>query len=146
MSAETAFQLVNLAVLPIWTTWIAAPRSRLAARLAANAAIFLLLCTLYAGLLGALLAGGGGEAGFGFDALRAALATPLGFLAGWVHWLAFDLFVGAWIVRESRRLSVEPRPYLVSTLLAGPLGLGAFLVRRTLRLRSFGQLGEVDLV
>jgi hypothetical protein len=145
VEAETAFQLMNVSVLPIWAAWIAAPRSRVAARLAANAGIPLLLCALYAGLLGVLLLRGG-SGGLDFEGLRAGLASPLGFLAGWAHWLAFDLFVGAWVVRESRRLSVEPRPYLVLVLLAGPLGLGAFLVRRVLRLRSFGQIGRVDLV
>lgn len=146
MEAETAFQLMNVSVLPIWASWIAAPRSRVARRLAANAGIPLLLCGLYAGLLSALVLQGGGGGGLDFAGLRAGLASPLGFLAGWAHWLAFDLFVGAWVVRESGRLSVEPRPYLVLVLLAGPLGLGAFLVRRVVRLRSFGQLGKVDLV
>jgi hypothetical protein len=145
VEAEAAFQLMNVSVLPIWATWIAAPRSRIARRLAANAGIPLLLCGLYAGLVAALVLQGGGG-GLDFAGLRAGLASPLGFLAGWAHWLAFDLFVGAWVVRESGRLSVEPRPYLVLMLLAGPLGLGAFLARRALRLRSFGQLGKVDLV
>ena len=41
---------------------------------------------------------------------------------------------------------VEARPYLLATLIAGPVGLGAFLVRRALRLRGLGQLGGTDLV
>ncbi len=49
-------------------------------------------------------------------------------------------------MREARRLEVEARPYLLFALIAGPIGLGAFLVRRALRLRSFGQLGGTDLV
>jgi len=40
----------------------------------------------------------------------------------------------------------EARLYLLVTLIAGLLGLGAFLVRRALRLRSLGQLGASDLV
>ena len=73
-------------------------------------------------------------------------SEPLGFLAGWTHYLAFDLFIGAWILREAARLDLEPRPYLFLTLLAGPLGLMAFLVRRSLRLRDVGQLGRADLL
>jgi len=142
--AELAFQLLNLIVLPWWGIWLAAPRSAWAARAASHSAIFLALCLVYALLLAAAVAGGAGQ-GFGFDGLRLGLATPLGFLAGWAHYLALDLFVGAWIVREARRLEVEARPYLLVTLIAGPVGLGAFLVRRALRLRSFGQLGGTDL-
>lgn len=146
MKAELAFQLLNAAVLPWWAAWLVAPRSRLSARLAGHGAVFIGLGVVYTGLLLATVAGGSGGGGLGFDDLRAALSAPLGFLAGWTHYLAFDLFVGAWIVRESGRLAVEPRPYLFFTLMAGPLGLMTFLVRRTLRLRSLGQLGEGDLV
>ncbi len=145
MSAELAFSLLNACVLPWWLLWLAAPRSEWAARAASHSAVFLALSAVYAGLIAAALAGGG-LGGGDFASLRAALGTPLGFLAGWTHYLVFDLFVGAWILRESRRIDVEPRPFLVFALLLGPIGLGAFLVRRGLRLRSFAQLGASDLV
>jgi hypothetical protein len=145
VNAELVFRLLNLLVLPWWGIWLAAPRSAWAARAASHSAIFLALCAVYALLLAAAVSAGAGQ-GFGFDGLRLSLSTPLGFLTGWAHYLAFDLFVGAWIVREARRLELEARPYLLATLLAGPVGLGAFLMRRALRLRSFGQLGATDLV
>ena len=145
MSPELAFSLLNLAVLPWWGLWLALPRSRWATRAASHSAVFLALCGVYAALVAAAI-GGGGLGGSDYEAMRSALGTPLGFLAGWTHYLVFDLFVGAWILRESLRLDVEPRPYLLFALLLGPLGLGAFLVRRALRLRSFGQLGASDLV
>jgi hypothetical protein len=145
VSPELAFTLLNGLVLPWWAVWLIAPRSEWAARAASHAGIFVLLCAVYAVLVAAAIAGGG-LGGVGYASLQSALATPLGFLAGWTHYLAFDLFVGAWIVREARRLDVESRPYLVFAFLLGPLGLGAFLVRRAARLRSSGQLGEADLV
>jgi hypothetical protein len=145
LSAENAFQLLNLAVLPWWGVWLVAPRSGLALRAASHGAVFVGLATLYTVLLGATIAAGGSDGGLDFDGLRAVLAEPVGFLAGWTHYLCFDLFVGAWIVREARRLDVEPRAYLFFTLMAGPIGLGGFLLRRAWRLRSLGQIGEVDL-
>ena len=144
MSAADAFTLLNVVVLPWWGVWLAAPRSELARRLAAHGAIFAALAAVYAGLLAFALASAGG-AGFGYEGMRAALGTPAGFLAGWTHYLVFDLFVGAWILRESARLDLEPRPFLVFALLVGPIGLGAFLLRRGWRLRSLGGLGERDL-
>ncbi|HME68427.1 MAG TPA: abscisic acid-deficient protein Aba4 family protein [Myxococcota bacterium] len=146
MSAAQVFQLLNLLVLPWWAVFLAAPRSRIAGRAASHAAIFVGLSLLYAALLAGAVDARGGEGGFDFDGLRAVLGTPRGFLAGWTHYLAFDLFIGAWIVRESGRLGVEPRPYLFLTLVAGPIGLGGFLIRRWLRLRTLGQLGEPDLI
>jgi len=146
MSAARVFQCLNLVVLPWWAVFLAAPRSRIAARAASHSAIFLGLSLLYAAFLAGALAARGGDGAFDFDALRVVLATPRGFLAGWTHYVAFDLFIGAWIVRESCRLRVEPRPYLFLTLVAGPLGLGGFLVRRWFQLRTLGQLGDSDLI
>lgn len=144
MTEDAIFGALSLSVLPWWLCWLAAPRSRLALRAASHGAVFVALSLCYALLLVAALATGG-LGGLGAAGLRAGLATPRGFLAGWTHYLVFDLFVGAWIVREARRLEVEARPFLFCTLLAGPLGLGAFLVRRAWRLRSFGSLGDTDL-
>jgi len=48
------------------------------------------------------------------------------------------------VKRKPGRISRSP--YLLVTLIAGPVGLGAFLVRRALRLRNLGQLGGTDLV
>jgi hypothetical protein len=144
VNAELAFRIANLAVLPWWGLWLAAPRSALARRAASHGAVFLVLACAYAALLALALASDA-PGGLDSDGLRAALGTPLGFLAGWVHYLAFDLFVGAWILREALRLDVEPRAYLLLPLMVGPLGLGAFLLRRLARLRSLGQLGAPDL-
>ena len=61
-------------------------------------------------------------------------------LAGWVHYLAFDLFVGSWEVEDARARGVSHwlvLPCLLCTFLAGPAGLGLYLlVRAGARLRS----------
>jgi hypothetical protein len=145
VDAENAFRLLNLAVLPWWVLFLVAPRSALARRAASYGGVFVALAIVYTGLLATAIATGPGGA-FGYDALRTALSAPFGFLAGWTHYLVFDLFVGAWVLRESGRIEVEPRPFLLLTLLAGPIGLGSFLLRRGWRLRSLGQIGEQDLV
>jgi hypothetical protein len=59
-------------------------------------------------------------------------------LAGWLHYLAFDLFVGAWEVREARRVGLPHwliLPALALTFLFGPIGLLVFLALRAARLR-----------
>ncbi len=52
-------------------------------------------------------------------------------LAGWVHYLAFDLFIGSWQVRDARRNRVPfvlVVPCLVLTFLFGPIGLLLYLL------------------
>jgi hypothetical protein len=52
---------------------------------------------------------------------------------GWAHYLAFDLFVGSWEVRDSQRLKIphwQVVPCLLFTLMVGPVGLVLYLTLR----------------
>ena len=54
-------------------------------------------------------------------------------LAGWVHYLAFDLFVGAWIVATAPKYGIAHwlvLPCLFFTLMAGPVGLLLYFILR----------------
>ena len=72
--------------------------------------------------------------GFGSIAeVRALFANDSALAAGWLHYLAFDLFVGAWIAREglaSRVPALLLVPCLALTFLLGPAGLLLFLILR----------------
>lgn len=78
-----------------------------------------------------------GEGGFNsLDDVRAMFAVPGALTAGWVHYLAFDLFVGTWIAERSARLGLGHLwviPLLLMTFMFGPLGLLAFVLLRALR-------------
>jgi len=74
-----------------------------------------------------------GTAG-GFTSLS-ALAELFGsrplLLAGWVHYLAFDLMLGNWILRRSQALALPHAlmvPVLLATFSFGPLGYLAYLL------------------
>ena len=83
-----------------------------------------------------LIVEGMGVEGGGFGSIeqvRALFANDSALAAGWLHYLAFDLFVGAWIVRDGLESGV-PRllvlPCLPLTFLFGPAGLLLYLVLR----------------
>ena len=67
---------------------------------------------------------------------------------GWVHYLAFDLFVGSWQVRDAQERGIPHLavvPSLILTFLFGPVGLLLyFIIRlaktRTLKLDSASRL------
>ena len=78
------------------------------------------------------------EGGFGTLAeVKALFRVDALLLAGWIHYLAFDLFVGAWIVRDSQTHDLRHLlviPCLFFTLMAGPFGLLLYLgLRAVLR-------------
>ncbi len=75
--------------------------------------------------------------GAGFNSIaqvRALFSVDRALVAGWIHYLAFDLFIGAWQTRDARALGIAQwavLPCLVLTFLFGPLGLGLYLLLRT---------------
>ncbi|MEM8794286.1 MAG: ABA4-like family protein [Pseudomonadota bacterium] len=72
--------------------------------------------------------------GFGSLAEVAELfSEPQALLAGWIHFLAFDLFIGAWICRRARSEEIPfwlVLPCLPMTFLFGPAGFLAFSMIR----------------
>jgi hypothetical protein len=87
---------------------------------------------LAAGYAAALVAHWGSAPGGGFGSLEQVatlFSSPGNLLAGWLHFLAFDLFIGAWAVADaqSRGLQGLARltlvPVLVLIFLFGPVGL-----------------------
>jgi len=67
--------------------------------------------------------------------VSALFAVPEVLLAGWIHYLAFDLFVGGWIARNGSAAGISPlllTPILLATFLAGPVGYLAYVLLRPL--------------
>ncbi len=91
-----------------------------------------LLGLAYAGLMAAYFADA--EGGFSsIAAVRALFQSDALLVAGWLHYLAFDLFVGAWQVRTARAEGIPHLlvvPCLFLTFLFGPVGFLAFLALR----------------
>lgn len=132
------FNAVNLLALTGWTALILLPRwpALLSAVLYLGVG---LLCLVYASGLVGVLSGvipntGGGGADFSTIAgVRAIFAGDAGVTIGWTHYLAFDLFVGLWISRDGDAKNISrlvQAPVLLATFLAGPLGLGIWLLLR----------------
>jgi hypothetical protein len=128
------FRLSNLLVLPLWVLMILLPRWRWTVRIMRSPLISAAPALLYAALVLPRL-----------DEIWPAVTRPtlsgiaglLGSAAGatiaWVHFLAFDLFVGRWIYLDSRERRLSAwlmAPVLFLTLMLGPAGFLLYLVVR----------------
>lgn len=144
MNWDTIFLLFNYWAFIGWIALAFLPRGPKTLALILYLGVFL-LCLAYTVLIGGFLTGAidpGGESGGDLTTLAGVMklfATPGGATLGWVHYLAFDLFVGMWIARDADQKGfsrIVQFPFLLLTLLAGPVGLFLWLVIRDRRARA----------
>ena len=133
MTAEQLFSILNLATMAAWLPLVFLPRARWATAVV-PIVMPAFLALVYAALVAVALPGSEG----GFSSL-AGVSTlfdnPWGLLAGWTHYLAFDLFIGGWEVRDAQRRGIPHLlvvPALVLTFFLGPSGLLLYLAIRSL--------------
>ena len=150
----TLFSLTNVIALIGWALLVAAPRKPLVHSVILYLCVAL-LCLIYAALFALMLGGavdphqvpravaGAGAIDFTTIAgVRGFFASDGGVVIGWTHYLAFDLFTGLWIARDGDNKGfsrITQAPFLLVTLLAGPVGLLAWLVVRERRARATGR-------
>jgi uncharacterized membrane protein (GlpM family) len=133
MKAEQIFSIANLLAMLSWLLIIILPRWRFTAKIVLNGSIPLLLSVAYLVLIVMFF----GKAEGGFDSLANVMklfTNEWTVLAGWIHYLAFDLFVGSWEVKDAYANGISHWlviPCLILTFLFGPIG---FLLYNILRL------------
>jgi Domain of unknown function (DUF4281) len=141
MEIDSLFRVCNLGILPFWALLALAPRARVTAHLVHQPVVPVLLGVVY----GALIFSGSPappEGNMGTLAgVSVLFSVPRILTAGWIHYLVFDLFVGAWEARDAARRGISHWlvvPCLALTLMLGPLGLLAYLGLRFARARVLG--------
>lgn len=148
MSYDMFYTVLNLSVVPAWALLILAPGWAWTQRLVHGALIPLVLAAIYLGFLtlGISFGQSDPEAGMSsLGAVHALFSHPVGLLTGWVHFLVFDLFVGAWIVRDARRIGLSRwivTPALLLTFMFGPAGLFIHLLARKVSGKAGWSLDE----
>lgn len=139
MSDELLFLVCNWGVLPFWLLLVAAPRWSVTGRLVHSGLFACVYVPVYALLLFGDRPGPQGASFFTLEGVSRIFTTPRTIIACWIHYLVFDLFVGAWEVRDAIRRGIRHRyvvPCLVLTLLFGPVGFGLYLLLRLATARA----------
>jgi hypothetical protein len=140
MPWETIFGIANVWPLAFWLLLAVGPRSEMTAKIVLFGAI-LPLALVYAILLPLIMTGAvdpvGPEGGTldmtQLSGVMALFDSKGGATIGWIHYLAFDLFVGLWVARNADRHGYArwvQVPILFFTLMAGPFGLVLYLLLR----------------
>ena len=130
LNPETIYLMANWGIIPFWLLLILAPNHGLTNFLAQSVIAPLLLATGYSYLSYNLYLEkkvfDGFELYSGLDGLYSMFSNEILLLIFWLHFLAISLFIGAWIVRDSRRFFIPKIitiPSLILTYFTGPIGL-----------------------
>jgi hypothetical protein len=141
MTPNQVFSIANGLALVAWLLLIVLPRQRWVTGVLAPVAVPSVFAAIYVAIIATQWKGSTG----GFSSLP-AVATLFGhpwlLLAGWVHYLAFDLIIGSWEVRDARERGIPHIavvPCLALTFMFGPAGWLAYS-----GLRSAYALGARD--
>ena len=136
MSPDTLFSIVNNIALLSWLALITRPRHAWVMRWCGTMApmgFALVYVTLIAMRFGRTRGG--------FDSLvgvAALFQDPWILLAGWVHYLAFDLLVGVWEVRDAESHGVTRGRLMICLVLTFLFGPAGWLLYRVLRPATVG--------
>jgi len=124
MTANHVFAIVNPIAFVSWMLLIVLPGRRWVTEVVTGLAVPALFAILYIAMIVTNLFQSAG----GFSSLpdvALLFSNPWLLLAGWTHYLAFDLLVGTWETRDARQRNMPHMllvPCLVLTFLFGPAG------------------------
>ena len=135
MDPDALFHIASRFAMMGWLALVLSPLAPRIAQVVGGVIVPVGLCLAYATLI--LVSWSTAKGSFSSlpDVMR-LFDVPMVALVGWVHYLAFDLLVGAWEARTARSEGMPHLlllPCLALTLLFGPIGLLLFLAIRAAR-------------
>jgi hypothetical protein len=141
MDLELIFSIVNTTAFICWILLFVLYHKRWVFR-ALFSFVFTAMALIY---LFYILKGLSGDGGGGFDTLanvKLLFTRDEAVLAGWIHYLVFDLFVGMWICHDADIRGINRwilLPCLLLTFMLGPVGLLLYIIVRMIYLKKFPQ-------
>ena len=130
MSFEQLFSSASTLAMLGWLILIFLPRGLKWLNVVPSLLIPLVLSLLYSYLIARYFFSAEG----GFDSLahvQQLFTYPAAALAGWVHYLAFDLFVGGVVAKQADEIGLSrllQAPVLLLTFMFGPFGYLLFML------------------
>lgn len=139
MTPEQIFSIANLVAMAAWIALVILPGRRWVTDILTSTTVPLLFAIAYVVIIATTF----GRTPGGFSSLAdvaTLFSNPWALLAGWIHYLAFDLLIGTWEARDARERGVPHLlvvPCLILTFFFGPAG---WLLYRGVRLTKSSQM------
>ena len=134
MGVDEMFRIVNTMVLPGWLILVFFPGKDW--RSPVIYAVVLLMALIYGYYVVTGLSSFDPSAFSTLQGVKQLFTQDQAILAGWIHYLAFDLLIGNWIVNQSVRHAIKHYlviPCLFFCFMFGPLGYLLFMLIKIIK-------------
>ena len=133
MATADIFQYANQFVMVGWLLLIIAPKWQWTKRIVLSGGIAMVLAVVYLVLFINDIENFDVNSFSTLEGVMNLFTVPEAVLMGWVHYLAFDLFIGMWEVTNAQRHEISHWlviPCLLLTFMLGPIGLLTYIIVR----------------
>lgn len=138
MQAADIFSICNKVILLGWVLLIFLPNWKYTQAIILNGLI-VLFSGIYAFMILKDIGNFNPESFSTLANVKALFQNDDAVAAGWIHYLAFDLFVGAYIVKKSKQIGLSRILFTITlpfTFMFGPLGYLLFVIFKTIKTKS----------
>jgi hypothetical protein len=138
MQATELFSLCNKVILLGWLLLICLPKWKYTQAIILNG-LLVVFAMVYAILLFKDISSLSVDSFSTLSKLKLLFQSDDAVAAGWIHYLVFDLFVGAYIVKKSRQIGLHQLVYtliLPFVFMSGPIGYLLFVLVKFIKTKS----------
>ena len=136
MNPTVVFSIASMITMPMWILMIFLSKWKVTRFLIDFKIIPLALTFIYAiYIFQAIQIGGMMDFG-SLKSVMALFTEENAVLAGWIHYLAFDLLIGMWMLDQNKELKINQllmAPCLFLTFMLGPIGFLLFIIIKTIK-------------
>ena len=132
MTPSQVFSYAGMIVMPMWILLIVLPKWKVTRFLIDSKIVPLILAVVYAIYIvkGILILGGMMDFG-SLKSVMSLFTEENAVLAGWIHYLAFDLHIGMWMINQNKTIGIHQilmAPCLFATFMFGPVGFLLYMI------------------
>jgi hypothetical protein len=130
MTPSDVFSIANILAFTMWLLLIILPNWKATRFLIDYKVVPIFLSLVYAFyIIQSLISGSAMDFG-SLQSVMQLFTVENAVLAGWLHYLVFDLLVGMWMIDQNKALKIHPvimAPILIATFMIAPVGFLLFM-------------------
>jgi hypothetical protein len=136
MTPTEVFSIANMIAIPMWVLMLFFSKWKVTRFLIDFKVIPLALAFMYAIYIFQAIQTSGMMDFGSLTSVITLFTEENAVLAGWIHYLAFDLIVGMWVLDQNKELKINQlvmAPCLFLTFMLGPIGFLLFMIIKTIK-------------